>query len=388
MKFLPLILKNVFRKKTRTLLTIGSIMLPLLVICVMGTFLRALDRPDAAAERGMYRLVVRHKVSLASLLPMAYQEKVRQLDGVTAATNFNWFGGQYLDKSPRNMFPRFAVEAESFLKVFDDATVVQGSAADWLHDRAGCLVGQNLAEKFGWKIGDRVVLKGDIFPVNVELTIRAIYFLPSGTSASLFFNRTYLDEALPSFKGLLGTVWIKARDAAAAGRLTRDIDAQFENSPYPTKTETEKAFQMEFVSMLGNVKLLITSIGIGIVIVILLIAANTMAMAARERVTEIAVLRTLGFQKFTILSLVLGESIAISVLGGILGIGVFSLLEPGFKKGLQASPMASLAATMKVYPEILALGFAVAVGVGILAGLVPAIRSAQRTITDGLRQVA
>ena len=297
MKFLPLILKNVFRKKARAILTIGSIILPLLVICLMGTFLRLLDRPDPAETRGMFRIVTRHKVGLASPLPVSYGEKIRQLDGTLAVTKFNWFGGKYIDNSARNFFARFAVEPETLVQVFDDATITQGSATDWFNDRAGSLVGEDLMKKFGWRIGDQVVLIGDIYPVTLELTIRAVYTLPDEDSDALFFNREYLEEALPSFQGNVGTIWTKCRDGTTATRLSDEIDQMFENSPYPTKTETEKAFQMGFVSMLGNVKLLITSLGTIVVFVILLIAANTMALSARERVREIALLRPLGFSR-------------------------------------------------------------------------------------------
>ena len=388
MKFLPLIFKNVFRKKTRTLLTVGSIVLPLLVICLMGTFLKALEAPDPKTAHGSFRLVVRHRVSLTSILPAAYQEKVRQLPGVEAASNFNWFGGKYREGGARNVFVRFSVDPETFLKVFDDAEIVEGSARDWLQDRTGCLVGTNLAAKYGWKLGDRVVLVGDIFPMTLELTIRAIYHLENGTSASLFFDRRTIDERFPSFKGSVFTIWIKAKDAAASERLGPVIDAMFENSPYPTKTETENAFRNGMVSMLGNVKLLMTSIGAIIVLVILLIAGNTMAMAARERVTEIAVLRTLGFTRPKILGLVLGESVLIALAGGAFGILLFVAAEPSLKRLLMLSPMSSLAATIRVYPEVLTLAFALAVGIGVLAGLVPALRSASRSIVDGLRQVA
>jgi putative ABC transport system permease protein len=385
MKLFPLILKNVFRKKTRTLLTVASIVLPLLVICLMGTFLRALDRPDPGRTRGMFRLVVRHKVSLTNFLPLAYEEKIRQVPGVTAVTDFTWFGGMYVDKSAKNIFARFAVDQESFLQVFDDAQIVEGSKESWLADRTGCLVGRNIAEKFGWKLGDKIVLVGDIFPMKAELTIRAIYFLPDGTSATCFFSRKYLEEAVPFLKGNTGTFWIKAKDAEAADRVPGTVDAMFENSSAPTKTETEKQFQQFFVQMMGNVKLLLGAIATVIVAVIVLIAANTMAMTARERVTEIAVLRTLGFQRRTILSLILGESLVIALFGGLLGIGLFVLIEPGMKRNLSLGPMATLAASLQIYPSILALGFAIAVGVGLVAGIVPAIRSSQRSIVEGLR---
>ena len=387
MKFLPLILKNAFRKKTRTLLTIGSIVLPLLVICLMGTFLKALEAPDPRTAHGSFRLVVRHRVSMTSILPTAYEEKVRQLPGVEAVSDFNFFGGRYRDASARNVFMRVAVDPETFLKVFDDAEIVEGSAREWREDRTGCVVGTNLAARYGWKPGDRVVLVGDTFPMTLELTIRAIYHLENGTSATLFFDRGIIDERFPSFKGSVFTIWIKAKDAAASERLGPVIDAMFDNSPYPTKTETENAFRNGMVSMLGNVKLLLTSIGAIIVAVILLIAGNTMAMAARERITEIAVFRTLGFQKSTILALVLGESVLIALAGGAFGILLFVAAEPSLKRQLMLTPMSSIAATIRVYPEVLTLAFALAVGIGVLAGLVPAVRSASRSIVDGLRQV-
>jgi putative ABC transport system permease protein len=386
-KLLPLVFKNAFRKKTRTLLTIGSIVLPLLVICLMGTFLKALEAPDPKLTRGSFRLVVRHRVSLMTSLPTAYEDKIRQLPGVEAVSDFNFFFGRYRDGGARNVFMRAAVDPETLLQVFDDAEIVAGSARDWLEDRTGCIVGTNLVAKYGWKLGDRVVLVGDVFPMTLELTIRGIYYLENGTSATLFFDRRILDERFPSFKGSATTIWIKAKDAAASERLGPVIDAMFENSPYPTKTETENAFRNGMVSMLGNVKLLMTAIGAIIVLVILLIAGNTMAMAARERITEIAVFRTLGFQKSTILALVLGESVLIALAAGVFGILIFVAAEPPLKRLLMLSPMSSLAATFRVYPTVLTLAFALAVGIGVLAGLVPALRSASRSIVDGLRQV-
>lgn len=387
MKFLPLIFKNIFRKKTRTILTIGSILLPLLVICLMGTFLRALDSPDPAETRGMFRIVTRHKVGLTNPLPESYAEKIRQLDGVLGATKFNWFGGKYIDNSARNFFARFAVEPDTFLQVFDDATVIQGSTDDWIGDRAGSLVGENLMKKFGWKLGDQIVLVGDIYPVTLQLTIRGVYQVPDGDSSALFFNRRYLEEALPSFQGTVGTVWTKCQDGVAATRLSDEIDQIFENSPYPTKTETEKAFQMGFVSMLGNVKLLITSLGIIIVLVILLIAANTMALSARERVTEIAVLRTLGFGRGTIFMLILVESLMLALIGGLIGLGFFILAFKPLKASLVNSPISGFAASMTMLPEVLLLGFGVTIFVGVFSGLLPAIRASSRPITEGLRHL-
>ena len=383
MKFFPYVFKSLFRKKTRSFLTLGSILLPLFVICLMGTLLRTLERQPSG--QGMFRLVTRHKVSLTNWIPEAYRARIQQLGGIEEMSVWCWFGGKYIDYSAKNQFARFGVEPEKLLKVFDEARIVEGSAADWFSDRAGAMVGTVLMKKYGWKLGQKVVLAGDIYPVTLELTIRAVY--DADNASALFFNWAYVEEALPQVKGRIGTFYIRAKDGEAVARLPKEIDALFENTDAPTKTETEKEFQNGFVSMLGNVQLMLTGICAAIVFVILLIAANTMAMAARERVSEIAVLRTLGYPKGTILAMILGESLLLALLGGFLGVGLFILGFPGFRRALLNTPMAGFAAGMHLFPSVLAAGFGVAVFVGLVAGIVPAVRSAQRSITDGLRQV-
>ncbi|MGZ6971286.1 MAG: ABC transporter permease [Thermoanaerobaculia bacterium] len=385
MKFLPFVFKNLFRKKTRSLLTLGSILLPLFVICILGTLLAALET-DPTGGRGMWRLITRHKVSITNWLVDAHTAKIRQLPGIAEVVRMQWFGGQYVDQSAFNNFTRFSTQdPEALLRVFDEAKIVEGSGDDWVKDRAGVLVGRLLMKKYGWKLGQKVALKGDIYPVTLELTIRAVYRGPD--ESAVYFHHAYIEEAVPRVKGFVGWFWIKADSPESAERLPKLVDALFENSSYPTRTETEKEFQNTWVSMLGNVKLLLTSISAIIVCVILLIAGNTMAMAARERVTEIAVLRTLGYTKGTILGLILGESFLLSAVGGLLGLGVFIAFFPGFKQVLLYSPMAGFAAGMRVFPGVLIAGFGVTLLVGLFAGLVPAVRSAQRSITDGLRQI-
>jgi putative ABC transport system permease protein len=385
MRFFPYVFKNLFRKKTRSILTIGSILLPLFVICIMGTLLRTLES-DPTGGRGMFRLIVRHKVSLGNWVLEAYEPKIRQLPGVVDMIRMNWFGGAYIDQRPEHQFARFSTsDAERLLKVFDEATIVQGSEKDWVSDRSGVLVGELLMKKYGWKLGQKITLKGDIYPINLELTIRATFKAPDETG--VYLHHQYIEEALPRVKGFVGWYWIKADSLAAVERLPKQIDSMFENSERPTRTETEKEMQNGFVSMLGNVKLMVTGIGTVIVLVILLIAANTMAMAARERVTEIAVLRTLGFPKPTILAMMLGESLLLALFGGLFGVAFFILVFPGFRQALLYSPMGGFAGGMKVFPEVVAAAFGLTLLVGLLAGLVPAIRSAQRSIPDGLRQV-
>jgi putative ABC transport system permease protein len=384
MKFVPYVLRSLFRKKTRSILTIASIVLPFFVICVLGTLLATLDA-DPSGGKGMYRLIVRHKVSLTNFIPEAYRERIAQLPGVADVTILNWFGGTYKDNRPENMFARFGCEPDRLMRIFDEATIVAGSEADWTSDRSGVLVGERLMKRYGWKLGDRFALQGDFFPTRLELTIRAVYRGPD--ESGVYFDRKLIEEGVPWAKGQVGTFWIKAASTEAVQQLPRQIDALFENSSFPTKTETEKEFQNGFVSMLGNVKAVVTMISTAIALVILLISANTMAMAARERVVEIAVLRTLGFGKPLILTLVLAESLLLSATGSFVGLALFRLSFPALKEGLLSSPMAGFAAGMQLFPEVLLTGIGVTLLVGLVAGVVPAIRSARRSIPDGLRQV-
>ena len=385
MKYLPLVVKNLFRKKTRSSLTIGSILLPFFVICVLGTLLATLDA-DPSDGAGMYRIAVRHKVSIANFLPSTHIEKIRPLPGVKAVTPFNWFGGQYVDFSTFNIFQRFAVNPEVLLDVFDEAKVVEGSAEEWKRDRSGALVGRLLMRKYGWRLGQKVTLKGDIWPGTYEFTIRAVY---EGQDESiLFFNQKLLDERWPTRAGYTTNIWIKADSAAAVERLIPQINTLFENSDRPVRAETEKEFQTQFIGLLGNVKLLVNSLAVIIALVILLIAGNTMAMAARERITEIAVLRAIGYPKRTIFGLLLGESLLLALAGGLAGVLVFAAMLPRFRAFLLYSPLAGFAAGMRLFPAVLATAFVTTILVGVLAGLVPAVRSARRSIVDGLRQVA
>ncbi len=385
MRFLPLVLKNLLRKKTRSGLTVGSILLPFFVICLLGTFVAMLDA-DPSQGRGMYRIAVRHKVSFTNFLTASQLEKIRQLPGVKAAMPFNWFGGRYVDFSAFHVFQRFGVDKSVFFDIFDATGIVQGSEEAWRGDRSGLLAGELLMKKYGWKLGQKIVLVGDIWPGTYTFTIRAVY---RGTNeASVFFDQKVIEEAVPRAAGYYTMIWLKAVDAAATRDLIPRINALFENSPNPVRAETEKEFQNNYVALLGNVKLFMRSLSAVIAAVVLLIAANTMAMAARERITELAVLRAIGFPKGTIFGLLLSESALLAFFGASLGLALYLALFPKLRAFVLYSPLAGVAAALRIYPDVLADAFLVTVLVGILAGLVPAIRSVRRPIADGLRLVA
>ena len=224
MRFVPLVLKNLLRKKTRSGLTVGSILLPFFVICLLGTFVAMLDA-DPSMGRGMFRIAVRHRVSFANVMPASHLEKIRQLPGVKAAMPFNWFGGRYVDFSAFHVFQRFAVDPAVFFDIFDASAVVQGSAEAWRADRSGLLVGETLMKKYGWKLGQQIALTGDIWPGVYTFTIRAVY--QGQSEASVFFDQKVIDEALPKSAGLTTMIWLKATDAAAARDLIPRINALF-----------------------------------------------------------------------------------------------------------------------------------------------------------------
>jgi putative ABC transport system permease protein len=384
-RFLPYVLKNLLRRKTRTLLTVGSVLLPVFLVAFMATFLRTLNLPDPARERGLYRLVTRHKVGLTTSLPYAVVNRIASLDGVRSVTPIDRFGGTYRDASAGNVFPRFAVDPAEFLRVFDDAAVVDGSADAWKGDRTGGLVGVGLVKKYGWKVGDRVTIAGTLYPVDLTFTVQGVYRLPYENSASIFFHRAYLEEAWPPFRGTVSTVWTRCADAACAERLPGTIDATYENSPNPTKTESENAFTLGFVSLLGNVQLLLTSMGAIIVGVVVVVAANTVALNVRERVVEVAVLRTLGFTRLRVVGLIVGESLALAGAGGAAGLLLFAAAFPRLKGALMETRMSPFAAGMKIFPEVVALAAGVALAVGVLSAILPAVLAARRPIVDGLR---
>lgn len=386
LKFFPFVFKSSFRKKTRTTLTILAITLPLFVILLMITLLRTFDS-DPSAEKGLFRLVVRHKVSLANTLPAAYGEKLKYLDGVENMTILNWFGGQYIDASPRNYFARFMVEPETFLKVFDEVKLVKGTPGDWIRDRSSTIVPEALFKKYDWRLGQKITLKGDIYPTDVNLTIIGVYKAPQ--EDAIYFHQKYIEESLPERAGEIMTFWLKTKSAEHIDLLTEKIQVMFENTPYPIIAESEKAFQNMFLSMLGNIKLLVASIGSITSIVILLIAANTMAMSARERISEIAILRVLGFQRASILWMLLLESLLVAMIGGLLGFASFSLILPWLSTYFASSPgpLQNWAPFMKIFPETIYMAVVITFFVGLFSGIVPAITASRRSILEGLRQV-
>jgi putative ABC transport system permease protein len=374
--------KNAFRNKRRSILTVLSISFSLLLLTLMMTIWHAFYL-DPGAPESAKRVITRHRVSLSFLLPSYYRDKIRSLPGVVAVTPMAFFGGKYKDDRPENSFAQFATDPEEYLKVASDKEVPADQVLAWQRDRAGALVDVELAKKFGWKIGDKIPLEGTFFPTNLELTVRAIYTMQPAPK-TIYFNIKYLEEAVPFFKGQTGFFDTHVTSADDVPRVSAAIDDMFRNSPAPTKTESEHAFRLSFVAMLGNVKAFILSICGAVVFAILLVSANTMAMSIRSRTREVAVLKTIGFPRQHILFLFVGESIALALLGGVLGTFAAALLV----QFVAHSPAAiGIPNGFAVTGPTMVVALLVAASVGLLSASLPAFNASRLNIVEGLRHI-
>src|ERR1051326_1824106 len=326
LRYLPLILKNCWRNRRRTILTIVSIGVSMCLLGVMITMYKAFYLSDATSEQAL-RLIVRHRVSLTQPIPRAYMAKIQQIPGVREVMISNWFGGTYKDnRDPKNQFARFSVEPEKLFKVFAEWRIPEEQRKAFENDRTGCVVGRDVANTFNFKVGDRIHLTGDIYPGKYEFTVRGI-FDADGPSQLMYFNKEYIDQSMPERRrGAAGMLYIRIDDPKHSATIARQIDDEFRNSPAQTKTEDEHAFAVGFLSLLGNVKMFLMAISAAVMFTVLLVSANTMAMSVRERIREVGVLKTLGFTPGSILNLILGEACAISLIGGLIGYLISTLL--------------------------------------------------------------
>jgi putative ABC transport system permease protein len=373
--------KNAFRNKRRSILTILSIAFSLLLLTLMMTIWRAFYL-DQGSPESAERLVVRHRVSLTFNLPGYYREKIRAVPGVVAVIPVSWFQGIYKDQKPENFFARFGTDPDEFFKVYRDIEMPDEQVKAWQRDRQGAIVDDTLAKKYGWKLGDRIFIQGDIYPVDLELNVRGI-FHSTPDNKSLYFNAKYLEEAVDFFKGRAGTFSILAASPADVSKIASTVDDMFRNSPQPTKTESEKAFGLEFVAMMGNVKAFILMICSAVVFATLLVSANTMAMSIRERTREVAVLKTLGFTRRGILSLFVSEAVALSLGGGLIGIILGWALVYGMTHSKQFISFFPLQVTFGIG----AVALLTSALVGLLSAALPSYHASQVNIVDGLRHI-
>jgi putative ABC transport system permease protein len=385
-KFLPYVVKNVLRHKLRNIFTCISIGVSLFLVTLLHAYLTVQDELGAKSVE-YNRLVATHAQGLTFPIPIAYVDKVRSISGVKAATQLAWFGGKY--KDDRLPFAQFATDPKNILRVFAEYTLTDDEIRQWQNDRTGCVVGSKIARKRGWKLGDKIPIKGDIYPVNLELTVRGIYNGPETADLEmLWYHYTYLDELLKKSRspmaGNAGTIFIKAESADVMPNLMRDIDARFASSDSPVRTMTEEAFRQMFTEMLGNVRAYIFNVSAAVVFSLVCVAGNAMAMSMRERTREVAVLKAIGFGRGTLLSLVLSEGMLVALAGGVLGVFGAKLLFDWSDLTLSGIP----GFTRFYVPwSTMIWGLFLAAGVGLASGALPAWRAAQVSVVNGLRKV-
>ncbi len=380
MKYLPLLFSNLFRKKIRTTLTIGSFAVALFLFGLLAVVRGAFNQGVEVA--GADRLVVINKVSIIQPLPISYEDRLLRIPGIKEVTHQNWFGGVYQDE--RNFFPQMAIEDETFRPMYSEYVIPDDQWQAYMADREGAIVGADIAKRFKWKIGDRVPLKGTIFQGTWEFNIRAIYQGKriQDDTTQFWFHYKYLEEREnPYWKGLIGWYTVKVANPDDSVKVARQIDETFSNSPWETKTDTEKAFAASWVKQAGNIQLLILSIGAVVFFTLLLVTGNTMAIAVRERVRELAVLKAVGFSDVFVLVLVLAESLLIAAIGGALGIAGAKLLT------LNGDPTHGMLPFFYLSSSTAAAGIAVALAVGVIAGLLPAFSAMRLNVVNALRRV-
>jgi putative ABC transport system permease protein len=381
MKFLPLLWKNLLRKKIRTTFTVLSIFIAFVLFGLLMTIRMAFS--FGVEIIGLDRLVLIHKVSLIMPLPVSYLNRIQATPGVELATHNTWFGGVYQD--PSNFFAQIVVDPEPFMQIYQEYELPPEQFEAWLRDRQGAIVGVDLARRFGWQIGDRIPIVGTIWQPRSgqvwEFNIVGIYDGGTGVDKTqMFFRYDYLDENRAGGQGLVGWYVVKIEDPDRAQELATTFDEMFANSPAETKTTTEKGFIEGFAKQVGDIGAIMIAILVAVLFTILLVVANTMAQSVRERTSEVGVLKTLGFSNVAILVLVLSESVAIAVIGGGLGLLVSWLFVQ------QGDPTGGMLPIFVLPARDVVTGVALILLLGIVAGLMPAVNAMQLRITDALRR--
>jgi putative ABC transport system permease protein len=383
MKFRQLIFANLFRKKVRLILTIGSFAVALFLFSFLAVVKGAFGR--GADIAGADRLVIINRTSIIQPLPLSYRDKILRIPGVKAITHNNWFGGVYQDE--KNFFPQFAIDIENQRKVLPELKVPDDQWANFVKDRQGAIAGTKTAARFHWKIGDRIPIKTTIFGgANTwEFNLDGIYHSTTvgGDESQFWFQWDAFEEGVPkTFKDHVGWYVLKIENPDDAPRIAKTIDTMFANSDFETKTETESAFAAGWVKQFGNIEFLILTIGAVVFFTLLLVTGNTMAISVRERIGELATLKAIGFSDRTILFFVLAESLTIALIGGLLGLGLAALAIP-----VLAAALNGLLPTLILSPAILSVGLGTALLVGVVSGLLPGIGAMRMRVVNALRRV-
>src|SRR5215813_4203042 len=382
MKFSRLILANLFRKKIRLLLTIGSFAVALFLFAFLGVVRDAFNR--GADVAGADRLVIINRTSIINPIPLSYRDEILRIPGVKYITHNNWFGGVYKDE--KNFFPQFVIDPENQRQVFPEFSVPEDQWNTFVKDREGAIVGERTMERFHWKVGDRIPIKTTLYGGGSwEFNIDGVYRgkRAQDDETQFWFQWDYFEERIPDrLKGNIGWYVLRVDNPEQSPRIAKAIDEEFANSPYETKTETESAFAAGWVKQFGNIKFLIVTIGAVVFFTLLLVTGNTMAISVRERTGELAVLKAIGFSDRKVLAFVLGESLVIAVVGGLLGLGLALVAVP-----LLSRALTGLVPVLFLSPTILLFGFVAALFVGFISGFLPGLGAMRLRVVNALRRV-
>lgn len=383
MKFSRLILANLFRKKARLVLTIGSFAVALFLFALLGVVNDAFSRGADVVSAD--RLVIINRTSIINTIPLSYRDEILRIPGVKCITHNNWFGGVYQD--PKNFFPQFVIDPENQRQVYPELIVPDDQWNTFLKDRQGAIVGAATMKRFGWKIGDRIPIKTTLYGLQdkpMEFNIDGVYHgaKPEDDETQFWIQWEYFKESVPdSLKGQVGWYVLRVDNPDDAPRIAKTIDNMYLNSPYETKTETESAFAQGWVKQFGNIKFLIMSIGTVVFFTLLLVTGNTMAISVRERTNELGVLKAIGFSDRTVLGFILGESMVIA-LAGCIGL----LLALGAIPALSRA-MAGMLPPLLITAKTVVYGIAAALIVGFASGILPAYGAMRMRVVNALRRV-
>jgi len=383
-RYLSFIVKSGLRNRRRSTLTIASIAVSLCLLGVLMAMYRVLFLSNDPSPAQALRLVTHHKVSITQPMPSAFGDRIRQVPGVRDAMIWQWFGGVYKDaRDPNNFFARFAIEPERLFRIRSEMQIPDDQKQAFGRLRTGCIAGRELAQKFHWKLGDHIDIVGDIYPVTLELTLAGIYDDPLDND-SLYFNNEYLRQSMLNTgrEDEVGAFSVQAETPGDVPRVAKAIDDMFAQSPYPTKTESEKGFQLSFIAFLGNLRLFLAAICGAVTFTILLVSANTISMSVRERVREVGILKTLGFTRGNILNIIIGEAVFIAFAGGIVG----SLMAAGLCGAVRNFPYTEMFfRNLTFAPSVAAAAIGVALLIGFASSFVPAWGASRTSILDSLR---
>ena len=388
LSYLPLTVRNTLRNRRRTALTLASMAVSLCLLGVLLALSRALFYGGETTPGQARRLVVHHKIALTQDLPVAYEQKIIEIPGVQAVTSLHWFGGIYKDAGdPKNRFGQFAVEPRTLFEVYPEFRISESEKEAFYSQKTACVASRGLANKLGWNPGERITLVGSMLPASLELTLTGI-FDDAGANSVLYFNREYLRDSLSprdARRDMVQQFYVEMHNKDAVPAIGAQIDSNFANSPYPTKSEPEQAFFLSFVSFLGNLKLFLAAICGAVTFTILLVSANMLSMSIRERTREVGILKTLGFSPGEVLAMVVGEASLIALVGGVLGCAMAGGLCAAVAAAMRSAPgFMSVVKGLSLTPLTAALTLLIALLIGLTSSVVTALTAARTSILEAL----